>query len=584
MSSKKYFRPGPRPTRCLTCWQRRKKCDLNRPSCERCLQGGFECLGYGDRESRERTYQRDLCAPNLQHQDILPTVPVKTGGLDSLLQLVTSDIPENVQLSDGTNMESNASSLIPEIGIRRTRNHSQATYMDTRDCATMRHLDDFNRTWPQNQTQPTHSQRNPLCGTPSAKHLSEANFDIQSIKSCIVKLIESLFISIPPPIISAQTIAEARFAYMLNDYQMQRTSSFFMPPPSRVHAQMANRLKSSMASIWTLYLGVRLFGALSRDPNDREIRAYTSWINTFEQRLITPSAKSSSPKDLADRLMAQLELAYLGFVAVDNTLGYGLFRKALPVFLRLVATDPNLVAEHSNGALLVSFPRTFGASLQEIKRFVVYDTATAFILGVPSLIEYNYDGTCDTTSHGSQWIHGVPVPLVEIISQINSWRNGSRTRLDNWDTLERRALAWEIQLLPIDGDSRMNVARLAIQEGWKHVVLIYIYMGMCGVSSDDSRVQASITQIIQLGGSVTGLSIDIHMLMHYVVAGLGARYEQQRSAVREKLLSFKGKRIWLFRGPEFSQVLDHLWHGVGAGGAPVVWNDYVHSRSIVLRV
>ncbi|KAF8604508.1 hypothetical protein BDV93DRAFT_90085 [Ceratobasidium sp. AG-I] len=33
-------------TGCLTCKNRRKKCDEGRPRCERCVRGGFECLGY----------------------------------------------------------------------------------------------------------------------------------------------------------------------------------------------------------------------------------------------------------------------------------------------------------------------------------------------------------------------------------------------------------------------------------------------------------------------------------------------------------------------------------------------------------
>ncbi|QRW25915.1 Fungal specific transcription factor domain [Rhizoctonia solani] len=301
--------------------------------------------------------------------------------------------------------------------------------------------------------------------------------------------------------------------------------------------------------------------------------------------MVHSTIKNSSLSDLADRLMAQLELTYLGFIAAGSTLGYQLLQKALPGFLRLVAADPNLVAEQPDGGLLVSFPRAFGTSLQEIKRFIIYDMATGFLLGVPPLLEYDYYGKCDPVSHGSEWIHGVPVPLVEIISQINSWRAGFKVPLDDWQILESRVMVWEVQPLPIeDGDSRMNVARLAIQEGWRHVVLIYIYMGICGVSSHDSRVQASIAQIIQLEGIVAGLPISIHMLMHYVVAGMGARYEQQRSIIRQKLVSFKGKGAWLFQGPEFTQILDHLWHGAGAGGAPVMWDDYVQSRCTVIHI
>ncbi|CEL55928.1 hypothetical protein RSOLAG1IB_01941 [Rhizoctonia solani AG-1 IB] len=42
---------GPRPLSCITCRQRRKKCDRTRPTCERCRAGGFTCLGYASRNT-----------------------------------------------------------------------------------------------------------------------------------------------------------------------------------------------------------------------------------------------------------------------------------------------------------------------------------------------------------------------------------------------------------------------------------------------------------------------------------------------------------------------------------------------------
>ncbi|QRW25001.1 Fungal Zn(2)-Cys(6) binuclear cluster domain [Rhizoctonia solani] len=45
-----YIPSDPVPNRsskgCLTCRQRKKKCDERKPECERCALGGFNCLGY----------------------------------------------------------------------------------------------------------------------------------------------------------------------------------------------------------------------------------------------------------------------------------------------------------------------------------------------------------------------------------------------------------------------------------------------------------------------------------------------------------------------------------------------------------
>ncbi|CAE6413763.1 unnamed protein product [Rhizoctonia solani] len=572
MSSAKHSRHGPRPTRCITCWQRRKQCDSTEPSCERCLKGGFECLGYGDRESHARLYRKVPCGLISQSQPIHPTLPMFLPDAEALPDPGTTKTSGDIQSLNHVDDSFTHSSTgcIPVLTENRTGIHS---------------LEIFNSSWPQNQTQPTPRRRAPLHETSSIKNSPRTKADIQFVMRHISKSIEFLCTAIPPPVFSAQTPGESRFIHMLNDYQMQRSSFFFMPPPAQARVYMMKRLSNSRITKWALYLGVRIFGALGQDRSDWNTGGYIGWIDKFEQRIVHSTIKNSSLSDLADRLMAQLELTYLGFIAAGSTLGYQLLQKALPGFLRLVAADPNLIAEQPDGGLLVSFPRAFGTSPQEIKRFIIYDMATGFLLGVPPLLEYDYYGKCDPVSHGSEWIHGVPAPLVEIISQINSWRAGFKVPLDDWRVLESRVMAWEVQPLPIeDGDSRMNVARLAIQEGWRHVVLIYIYMGICGVSSHDSRVQASIAQIIQLEGIVAGLPISIHMLMHYVVAGMGARYEQQRSIIRQKLVSFKGKGAWLFQGPEFTQILDHLWHGAGAGGAPVMWDDYVQSRCTVIHI
>ncbi|KAL5639752.1 hypothetical protein ACGC1H_006359 [Rhizoctonia solani] len=468
---------------------------------------------------------------------------------------------------------------IPRIGLRYSAERLPPA--PNNGCSTRPSTEDFNHAWPQDQIQLTSYRRPPTRG---ARSCLERTTDSKPTWDYFAKVVEALCTFIPP---SVEVTKETYFVHIVHEYQLQRVSCCFMAPPTSVRDPLINRLVGSKATMWAIYLGVKLFQVLDQDSCGTNTRGYIGWIDRFEQKCNINFNNSPSPNDAADWLFAQLELVYLSFVMVDSLSGYDLLRKALPKFLRLVAIDPKLNVEHPNGNLVVSFPRDFGALQHELKRFIFYDTTAALVLGVPPLVEYGYDGKCDRISHGFEWVHGVPIPLLETIAQVNSWRAGSRVApLNDWRNLERRVLAWEPQPVIVEGDDSATggVARLAVQEGWRHVALIYIYMGTCGVSSHDSRVQTSIRQIIQLGETVANLSISLHMFTHYVVAGLGARYEKHRLIIREKLLSFKNKRVWLFRGPEFSRVLGHLWHGVGAGGAPVVWDDYVRSRCTVLPI
>ncbi|KAG8756081.1 hypothetical protein FRC11_005554, partial [Ceratobasidium sp. 423] len=258
---------------------------------------------------------------------------------------------------------------------------------------------------------------------------------------------------------------------------LQRFSSWFVAPSAPIRDALITRLKGSMRMIWTLSLGTKLFQARNQDPRSTTVRRYIGWIDDLEERFTTQSYCNPPTTEIADRLMIQLELVFLKFIVVDCNSGYILLRKALPKFLQLVAAN-NLYTVHPNGNLVVSFARTLGTARYELKRFVLYDTAAALVLGVPPLVEYGYDDGCDSELHGLEWIHGAPFALVEIISQINSWRATRATPPDDWHELEKRVLAWEPHpLVPGGkGSSAKNATRFAVQEGWRHVVLIYIYM------------------------------------------------------------------------------------------------------------
>jgi hypothetical protein len=169
------------------------------------------------------------------------------------------------------------------------------------------------------------------------------------------------------------------------------------------------------------------------------------------------------------------QIVFFKFTLADSVSGYTSFQKALPRFLQIVAADSSLYMEQPNGNLVVSFHRTVTAPQYELRRFVIYDTVAALVLGVPPLVNYGYDEESDC---GVDWIRGVPVTLVEVVSQINSRRAGSMGALHSWETLEKRVLAWEIPAtLRVEASpDNSRTSRIAVLESWRYVALIYIYM------------------------------------------------------------------------------------------------------------
>ncbi|KAF8601130.1 hypothetical protein BDV93DRAFT_252285 [Ceratobasidium sp. AG-I] len=108
---------------------------------------------------------------------------------------------------------------------------------------------------------------------------------------------------------------------------------------------------------------------------------------------------------------------------------------------------------------------------------------------------------------------------------------------------------------------------------------------MCGTDSADARVQASVRQIVQLMSTIDSANtLDRHFLMPCLIAGAAARHESHRKTIRTTLQRLKGRKLWVMSGEDLMSILDHLWHGAGAGGRPTRWDDYANSRSIALPI
>ncbi|KAH7338117.1 hypothetical protein B0J17DRAFT_660848, partial [Rhizoctonia solani] len=131
----------------------------------------------------------------------------------------------------------------------------------------------------------------------------------------------------------------------------------------------------------------------------------------------------------------------------------------------------------------------------------------------------------------------------------------------------------------------MVVAWLAVQESWRLTLLTYLYLAVCGVSSDEPRVQPCVSQILQVLSAVRkhdSPSVSIPFFIQYLMAGICANRENHRRIVRIKLSNISENQLWRLRGTDFVPVLDHLWHGAGSDGRSIKWCDYIQSRKALI--
>ncbi|KDN38486.1 hypothetical protein RSAG8_09471, partial [Rhizoctonia solani AG-8 WAC10335] len=185
-----------------------------------------------------------------------------------------------------------------------------------------------------------------------------------------------------------------------------------------------------------------------------------------------------------------------------------------------------------------------------------------------------------------EWVYGCPLPFVVLLAKINATRSTSTSPNPcDRQQAEVHLKQWSSKSTYVDNDSRIAVERFAIQESWRQSMYIYLYMGMCVADSADSRVEASVRQVVRLSSTIEDTSpLGLHLFIPCLIAGAAARAERHRAALRTRIHASREAKSWILRGADFVPVLDHLWHGVASQGRPVKWEDYVRSRCATFTV
>ncbi|KAG8717717.1 hypothetical protein FRC11_003703, partial [Ceratobasidium sp. 423] len=277
--------------------------------------------------------------------------------------------------------------------------------------------------------------------------------------------------SIPRAVNANAQMRESYFTFILSGYELHRLRKFFRPPPMPRSRDLTSRMKRSNTILGFMYLGAKVFEALTDRPKDAVSNCCKKWIANFDKQIMGHPPSNPSIKESEDRLTGLLELAYLTFLVVDTVAGYALLKRALPLFLHLISNDPELWSER-DGHLAVSLPRVLSTPRYEIKRFVFYDMMCALVLGVAPLVTYD-PGEPPIVSYPPlpmEVFHGIPVEWILIIGHVHA-------RTDDWRNLEIQTLSWHPRIADIWSEESIEVVyRMAIQEAWRHATLVYIFM------------------------------------------------------------------------------------------------------------
>ncbi|CUA71982.1 Adhesion and hyphal regulator 1 [Rhizoctonia solani] len=493
---------------CLTCKHRKKKCDETRPSCTRCINGDFECLGYDHLAIRGPRQRKKK--------------PVA----------------------------SSKSNQTPEFSSSSSSSDSTPTSV----CLA------------------SYSRHTPGLGSqqPTAVPLFESNhiFQAPQIRALDPDHVVQMFIFYSQP---------------------TRTSvQPFRPFPFSILHAVTMNAKNSILTLKSTYVGAKIKKAVLDGAGlSIGIRLIDDFQRQITNTIISPDMNVEEIAELFNCLLSLV----LGLLQIVNTpVAHSVLRKAVPFFLALAAKYPEMWADD----LSISIRHAFSGLRFQFSHFAFLDTVTALVFGTIPLIHYDTN-FCPILqppkSFYIEWAHGCSSIVIVLLARVNSWRAARLAdpmhptpTLEEQQQFQDCLREWN-PTIEYGDEPAFVMGRLAVQETWRHAVLIYMYMGMCGADTADPRVEASVRQVAQLSATIeTDHPLETHMTIPCIIAAAAARKEKHRAILRKKVVVSRGDRVCLIRGADFALVLDHLWHGAAAGGYPTTWQDYVDSRFAVLPV
>ncbi|CAE6378494.1 unnamed protein product [Rhizoctonia solani] len=552
--------PGPAGTSCLTCKRRHKKCDRKRPVCDRCSKGGHECLGYPHNRSNGYAVGEEALPSGPSSGPRLPEPSVSSSSPR------TDDSPRN----DKTLITQKKAKDNVQSGTAHTRQNHIAIY--NKDDAVY-------DTFPLARSN-TGGRGPSVGGSVDAGIARRSVFPASPLLFELASRMSKRLLVSP----DVQDITQ----YVISHWDRMLKITYFKPPDEQIeklHRMTVWRLSTCGFARQGMLIDARIHESILEGNHAVHSNEFTRWIEQFEQAVRARLNESLTSYEFHERLSDILEMFFSKSRLLNAATTYELFRRVAPNFLQMIYSDPTLWPTQSDPTL-VSIAHLLACPSFGPAYYMLMDIMGSMIYGVPHLMDYNTDiKLFHAEPHPAEWIDCFPGEFMILLAKINACRDQRST--EDWRNIERQLIAWEPRpkFEPKGLESWKVVAWLALQETWKQTLLMYLYLAICGVPTDDPRIQSSLRQMFQLVGTIRRQDppgSNVHFFAQCLITGICSRTEKQRRMVRERLGCAAETRFWMFRDPEIVPVLDHLWLGAGMEGKPVTWNDYLYSRRTVL--
>ncbi|KAG8729505.1 hypothetical protein FRC11_008585 [Ceratobasidium sp. 423] len=260
-------------------------------------------------------------------------------------------------------------------------------------------------------------------------------------------------------------------------------------------------------------------------------------------------------------------------------------QEAAAVFRRLCPEPPGSP---------INLPSLLQQPNVSLRHYAHIDILCGTLMDIPMLFRYDctpqnpqpvYEPTEENqTDSGAQWFHGTPDRFAAMFAKINAMRE------DGWAPTPEIVAVFERgirEFKPTQSNSRdsfLSVTRLVVQECWRQVAYVYLYMGLCGDSSDTPRVKQAFKQFMKLlSGTKPGRMPDDFLVLNLILIAPAAQKKRDRETMRERIRRLR------VNGPSHGvndnmDIVENYWAQADAEARPVMWSDITQARMRVVGI
>ncbi|KAG8795811.1 hypothetical protein FRC12_009402 [Ceratobasidium sp. 428] len=611
-------------TGCLTCKNRRKKCDETRPACQRCKRAGMECLGYSylddpaykprlESKTKRRTptesgtpssitdfLQQSIASSSLlvvpgDHPiDLVPDLPqsnvmppgetwsfphnLPEAGYPGHNFIATLNEPPHASLLSGqlslpqpdaqdawwnTSLGPSGHNLgVPQF-LRLLNDQPPASRSPNVATADQRHT-------PAEEADILHALLGLGDSQTSANPSSYATSRESSFQGSVAPSpafewadnlsnddededsdTEGVMSTLGPTLALDRTAPSNTLPFIVSSYLRWAIRTLF--EPLKVARGTRDHLVKRFMRSDDTRCGTTLVASImeSRLRDSRIGASYSPDIRTLESRVyhrlaIVKSVQEPLPDSHASDVLTTLhdsnEVGDLRFnrsftnafrqmiavICQARPLSHfmKLLREITPVY-RMACPEPVGVPVHLPAKLLHPEP--------VLRQFPAIDILMSLNSGLPMLLQYDvtdipglYDHVHQVNNFGLQWMYGVPDQFLVMLARMHILRDNSAPNVDSRIISELETEIHQFKPAPDDSpDSYLRVARLMVQESWRQTMYIYLYMGLCGATSNDTRVEGAMKKFTRLlEGVRPGRTPDIFLVIPMTAVSLLVSWRQ----------------------------------------------------------